>query len=136
MRTAGSSVDLPTRELGGIALEVVASAAVVLVVLAGLWPPEYVYWTVLSDAVGETATLAMVAVLAVGLGAWVGRTAGFGVATLSLGSAVAFGVGMGAIEVVLEPDSPTHLVWYGALTVCIVGGAVVWAVLERYRSGA
>lgn len=132
MVTAGSGADLPTRELGGLAVEVIASAAVVLVVLGVLWPPDYVYWTALTDPFGETPTLVIVAALAVGIGAWVGRTTGFDLPTLVLGSVIAVGVVMGAIEVLLEPDSPAHLVWYGALTVCIVAGAATWTALERY----
>lgn len=126
--------DEPERGVTGLSLHVLASAAIVLTILAVLWPPTDVYLRALQPFLGEAQMLAIVGTLAVGLGAWVGRTTGFGVATLALGSVVGFGIGMGAIEVVLEPDSAAHLVRYGALTASIVGGAFVWTVLERYRS--
>jgi hypothetical protein len=136
MGTAESSADLPEWEFGTVVVEVLASAAIVLVVLAGLWPPEHVYWTAVADVIGDPATLVLVGSLAVGIGIWVCRTTDFDVRVLVLGSVLAFGVGMGAIQIVFKPDSPAHLLWYGALTACILGGAIAWTAVDRYRAPA
>jgi len=95
--------------------------------LAGLalWPPRAVYWTRLEVVVGDAVTLALVALLAVGLGAVLARVVGADLPSFAVGGSVAYAVGMAAIEVWLSPDSPVHLVWYAALLVCLVAGAAL-----------
>lgn len=132
---AGLAV-VPERGVAGWSLHTLASAAIVLTILVVLWPPTDVYWLVLLPLLGETATLALVAVLAVGLGTWFGRTTGFGVGTVAVGSALAYGAGMVGIEVWMAPDGLAYLAWYGVLTACVLGGALGWAAIEWSRAGA
>ena len=107
----------------------------VATVLAGvaLWPPRAVYWTRLAAVVGDAPTLALVALLAVGLGAALARVVGADLPSFAGGGLVAYAVGMAAIEAWLSPDSPAHLVWYAALLACLVGGAALRKRYERDR---
>ena len=94
------------------------------VLLGGLvlWPPRAVYWEFLAKYMGDPLTFLVVGILAIGFGfAFVHLT------TVQRGPFVAGGVlaylsGMVAIERVLAPDSPVHLILYGGLFFCIVAG--------------
>lgn len=125
-------METPRYEAEGRIAEVLVAAAFVLVVGGVLWPPEAVYWTRLEPVVGETVTLGIVGGLALGVGAWFARTTALSVVHLVLGGVVAYLVGMGAIEVLLQPDdSPVHLLLYGGLLGTIVAGALLWTGIER-----
>lgn len=124
---------LPTREPTTRALQTLASAAITLVLGLALWPPEAVYWTALADRVGDPPTLALVALLSIGLGAWLARTTEFGPGVVLGGGVLAYAVGMVGIEVALAPNSPVHLVWYAILLAGLVGGALIWIGAQRYR---
>ncbi|MGM0372649.1 MAG: hypothetical protein ACQEQJ_09145 [Halobacteriota archaeon] len=97
------------------------------VLLAGwaLWPPRAVYWSALAEVAGAPLTLLLVGALAVGLGFAVGFLRGVAVRPFVAGALLAYGSGMLAIEVVVRPESPVHLLLYGALLGCLVGGAVL-----------
>ncbi|UWG46772.1 hypothetical protein HSRCO_0476 [Halanaeroarchaeum sp. HSR-CO] len=97
------------------------------VLLAGwvLWPPRAVYWSALAEIVGAPLTLVLVGALAVGLGFAVGVLRGVAIRPFVAGALLAYGSGMLAIEVVVRPESPVHLLLYGALLGCLVGGAVL-----------
>jgi len=99
----------------------------VAALLAGLviWPPRAVYWPRLAAVVGDGPTLALVALLAVGLGAVLAWLLGADVRSFAVGALLAYAAGMAAIEAWLSPDSPVHLVWYAALLACLVGGAAL-----------
>lgn len=125
-------MDTPRYEAEGRIAEVLVAAAFVLAVGVVLWPPRNVYWTVVSETVGQTATLVTVAVLALVAGAWFARTAAFALTHLVVGALGAYLAGMAAIEVLLTPDSPAHLVWYAILLGSLLGGAVFWTVVERF----
>lgn len=112
--------------------EIAAASALVLTLGLLLWPPSAVYWERLAASIGEDATLAFVCLLAGGLGAWVERTSGFALAHVLGGCLLAYGTGMVAIEVLLRPDSPAHLVWYAVLGACLLGGAMLWWVVDRF----
>jgi len=105
------------------------SASVAFALLAGvaLWPPRAVYWTRLAAVVGDAVTLALVGFVALVLGAAFTRLAGVATRPFALGVGLAYVVGMAAIDGLLAPDSPVHLVWYAALAACFVGGAAVQA---------
>lgn len=118
----------------GRGLHVVVSAAVVLLLVLGLWPPEGVSWTPTTDALNEPVTLGIVGTLAVGLGAWFGRTAEFHAATVAIGGVLGFGTGVLGIELLLEPDGTAHVVRYGVLTGCVLLGVVGWWVIEGYMA--
>ncbi|QLH76355.1 hypothetical protein HZS55_03120 [Halosimplex rubrum] len=102
--------------------EVAVSAVFAVVTGIVLWPPGAVYWTAVAAAVGEAATLALVVVAALALGAAFGALTGVRVREFAAGGAVAYAVGMAAVAVAVSPDSPAHLVLYGALAVCLVVG--------------
>lgn len=121
----------PRYEAEGTLAEVAAATAFVLVAGFALWPPRGVYWTGVADVVGEGPTLVLVVALAAGLGAWFVRTAAFAVRHLVAGGLLAYVAGMAAIEVVLAPDGPAHLVWYGVLLAALVAGGLGWATVER-----
>jgi hypothetical protein len=106
---------------------VTASAAFALLAGAALWPPRAVYWTRLAAVVGDAVTLALVGLLDLALGAAFAWVAGVAVRPFAVGVAVAYAVGMVAIDLLLAPDSPVHLVWYAALGACLVGGAALQA---------
>ncbi|MFB6256805.1 MAG: hypothetical protein ABEH58_08815 [Haloplanus sp.] len=99
----------------------------VAAVLAGfvLWPPRAVYWMRLAAVVGDAPTLALVALLAVGLGAVLARAAGADLPSFAVGGVIAYAVGMAAIEMLLSPGGPVYLVWYAALLACLVGGVAL-----------
>jgi hypothetical protein len=122
------SGQLPLREPVDTALAVVVSAAVAGTILLLLWPPPSVYWERVAAVVGETLTLAAVAVLAAGAGAWFARTSGFGLLSIVLGTGAAYGTGMLGIELWLAPGSPAHFLWYGVLAGAMVCGALLWWV--------
>lgn len=105
-----------------------------LVFVAGLalWPPRAVYWEAVAAHVGETLTLAFVGLLAVGLGAAAVGGTHIQVQSLLAGAVIAYGSGMVAIEVVVSPASPVHLIWYGVLLCCFVGGGLLWKGAVRF----
>ena len=39
---------------------------------------------------------------------------------------------MAAIEVAVSPASPVHLIWYGVLLCCFVGGGLLWEGAARF----
>jgi integral membrane sensor domain MASE1 len=90
-----------------------------------------VYWDELAAVVGETPTLGLVIVLAVGAGAWFARTAEFGFGGLAAGTLLGYGVGMLAIELWVAPESPVHLLWYGAIAAAVLCGAGLWRLAVR-----
>jgi len=120
--------------------EILAAATVALLAGLLLWPPGAVYWTGVADALGDGATLALVSTLALVLGAWFARTSAFALVHIFVGSVIAYGLGMVAIESLLRPDSPAHLVWYAILLACLLGGAAIWRgvawLSQRRRSTA
>jgi hypothetical protein len=116
-----------------------AAASALFAFLAGvaLWSPRAVYWTALAAVVGDGPTLAVVAALAVALGAAFVRATGVAVVDLARGVLLAYVVGMAAIEATIRPDSPVHLVGYGALAACLVaGGALAGRVWRARDAGA
>lgn len=125
-------METPRYEAEGVVAEVVTTTAVVLVVGYLLWPPGYVYWDGLVDRLGAVATLAVVAGLAAGVGAWFARTSAIALRHLLAGGVVAYVAGMAAIEAVIAPASPVHLVWYAVLLVALLGGGLAWRVFERF----
>ena len=133
---AGTDVSLPDREAVGHALLVLASTAVTLALLFGLWPPGAVYWTAVAAVLGEAPTLFAVALLAVGLGAWFGRTTAIPPAHLLAGALLAYAVGMLAIEWLLAPDSPAHLVLYALLLGGLLAGAALWWSARRFAAAS
>jgi len=120
--------------------EIAAATALALVAGLLLWPPGAVYWSDVANVLGDGVTLALVSTLAVVLGAWFARTAAFALVHIFVGGVIAYGLGMVAIEVLLQPNSPAHLVWYGALLACLLGGAAIWRGVDwlgqRRRSTA
>ena len=110
------------------AVQVVAGAVVLFAVGAALWPPpgDSVYWAVLP--VGGRATLLVVSLVAVGVGAVVGWATGIDLPFLAAGGAAAYLVGMRLVGAFVRPDSPVHLVAYGALLACLLLGAAVQRV--------
>lgn len=98
------------------------SAAFAAVAGFVLWPPRAVYWTAAAAAVGTVATLALVALAALALGAAFGSATGVDGRAFAAGTAVAYVAGMAAIEVVVSPDGPAHLVLYGGIAACLVAG--------------
>jgi len=115
-------------DLHGLHPRAVAGSAV-FAALAGLalWPPRAVYWTRVAAVVGDAVTLAVVATLALALGMAFATLADVAVAPFAVGGLVAYAVGMVAIEAWLAPDSPVHLVGYGALLACLVCGVALRA---------
>lgn len=95
------------------------------VILGGwiLWPPRAVYWQLLADYVGEPITLLVVGILAVGFGFVFVSLTSVSVRPFVGGAVIAYIVGMGAIELVLMPDSPVHLILYAGLLLCFLAGA-------------
>lgn len=120
------SVDTSVRSVDARAVAV--SAVFAAVAGVALWPPRAVYWTAVAATVGESATLVAVTAVAAALGAAFAAVTGVGVRAFAAGTAVAYVAGMAAIAVVLAPDSPAHLVLYGALAACLVAGAAVTRV--------
>ncbi|MFT4946823.1 MAG: hypothetical protein ACI8TL_001060 [Natronomonas sp.] len=106
--------------------DVLLSWGLVFVAGAVLWPPRAVYWEVVAATVGETLTLAFVALVAVGFGAAAVGGTRIQVQSFVAGGLLAYGSGMVAIEVAVSPASPVHLIWYGVLLGCFVGGALLW----------
>ena len=104
---------------------VAASAAFVFLAELVLWPPRAVYWTRLAAVVGDGFTLVFVGLVALSLGVVFAWITGVAVQPFALGAFAAYVVGMIAIEVVLTPNSPVHLVWYAALSTCLVGGVAL-----------
>jgi hypothetical protein len=107
----------------------VVGRGAVATTLAGvaLWPPRAVYWTRLAAVVGDGPTLALVAGLALATGAVLYRPVGADLRAFAVGTAVAYAVGMVAVELSVTPDGPAHLVWYAVLSACLVGGAALRA---------
>lgn len=104
---------------------VTGSAVVTFLAGLALWPPRAVYWTRLAALVGDGPTLAIVCLLAFALGMAFVWLSGVDTRSFALGGLAAYVVGMAAIEMLVRPDSPAHLVWYAALLACLVGGAVL-----------
>jgi hypothetical protein len=123
---------LPQNEAEDRASEILATATVVFSVSILLWPPGAVYWSGFADAVGEAPTLAVVGLLALMAGLWFERLGGFGLLQIAVGSVIAYAVGIGAMELLLSPRSPAHLVWYGILVVAFLTGATLWRGAKRF----
>lgn len=104
---------------------VAGSALFALVAGAVLWPPGAVYWTALAAVVGDGPTLALVALLGAAAGGAFVRATGVSWHDLARGALAAYVVGMTVVEVGMDPDSPVHLVGYGALAACLVGGGAL-----------
>lgn len=111
---------------------VLLSWGLVLVAGAALWPPRAVYWEAVAARVGETLTLALVGLVAVGLGAAAVGGTRIQVQSFVTGGLLAYGSGMAAIEVVVSPASPVHLIWYGVLLCCFVCGGLLWEGVVRF----
>lgn len=111
---------------------VAASALLAFLVGGVLWPPGAVYWTALAAVIGDGPTLALVALLSALAGAAAVRVGGLDPASLALGGALAYVLGMALVGVVVATDSPAHLLLYGALLVCFLGGAAG----ARYAGGS
>ncbi|MFB6103430.1 MAG: hypothetical protein ABEJ73_12820 [Haloplanus sp.] len=105
--------------------DTVAGAAFVFLAGLALWPPRAVYWTAVAAVLGDPLTLALVGLLAAGLGAAFVRVTGASLRAFAGGGVAAYAVGMLVIEALIMPDSPVHLVWYGGLLGCFVGGATL-----------
>jgi hypothetical protein len=118
------------------ALETVLSGAVALGVALALWPPGRVYWTALADRVGDAPTLVLVSVLAFGLGTWFVRTSGVSLEHVLAGTVLGYAVGMVAIAVVIEPDSPAHLALYAGLFGAVLAGGGLWTAVRRRATPA
>ncbi|QPV64756.1 hypothetical protein I7X12_09190 [Halosimplex litoreum] len=114
------------------ARRVAVSAVFAAVAGAVLWPPGAVYWTAVAATVGEAATLALVVVAAIALGAAFGALTGVRVREFAAGTAGAYLLGMAAIAAARSPDSPVHLFLYGAVAACLVVGVAA----ARVRAGA
>jgi hypothetical protein len=107
-----------------------ASALFATLAALVLWPPGAVYWDAVAAVVGDAVTLATVAALAVGLGAAFAWATGVDPVRFAAGGLVAYAVGMAAVEALLEPDSPVHLLGYAALLCCLLTGVAVRATLR------
>jgi len=108
--------------------DVLASGLFALAALAALWPPRAVYWERVAAVLGDGPTLGLVGLLAVGLGAAFARLTAVSSRSFAIGTALAYAAGMAALELLLAPDSPAHLVLYAALAVAILAGATAWRV--------
>lgn len=99
----------------------------IFVLLAGwtLWPPRAVYWQSLAKYVGDPLTLLIVGILAIGFGFAFERLTAFQAMAFIIGAGLAYLSGMIAIETVLAPDSPVHLILYGGLLLGIGGGGLL-----------
>jgi hypothetical protein len=110
---------------------VAVSAVFAAVAGVVLWPPGGVYWTAVAAAVGEAATLGLVVVATLALGAAFGSFTGVRVSEFAAGTAVAYLLGMAAIAAARSPDSPVHHLLYGAVAVCLVVGVAAARVRAR-----
>lgn len=93
-----------------------------------LWPPasELVYWDVFDPIVGEAVILLVLgASVAVGVG--LGAFTPVGSRSFAVGGTIAYLLGMGAIGVVLTPDSPVHVLVYGSILIGLEIGILVTA---------
>ena len=101
--------------------------SVVFGILIGwiLWPPRTVYWQSLADYVGEPITLLVVGILAVGFGFVFVYLTSVSIRPFIAGAVIAYVVGMSAIELVLTPASPVHLILDAGLLLCILVGGVI-----------
>ena len=126
-------METPRVESEGRIAEVLAAAALTLVIGLLVWTPRYVYWAAVADILGETPTLVFVALLTICLGLWVARTTSLALSHLVAGGLLGYVAGMAAIEIVLAPISPAHLVLYALLLACFLGGTLAWRGVERYR---
>ena len=106
---------------------VAGSALFALVAGVALWPPGAVYWEALATVAGDGPTLVVVAVIGLALGATFVRATDVSVVDLASGVLLAYVAGMATVEAVIRPDSPVHLVGYGALAACLVAGGTLGA---------
>lgn len=104
--------------------EIIASGAFALIAGAILWPPtsEFVYWTVF-DSIGD-AVILLVVVASIVAGFVFGALSAVSPRSFAVGGTLAYLSGMGAIEVVLTPDSPVHFLLYGSILIGMGGGVV------------
>lgn len=114
-------------------LETVVSAAVALGVAMALWPPGRVYWTALAGRTGDLPTLGLVGLLALGLGAWFVRTSRVSIVHLLPGTVLGYAVGMVAVAIAFDPDSPAHFALYAGLLGAFLAGGAGWTLGERLR---
>ena len=114
--------------------DVAASAVFVTVAGTVVWPPveASLVWSRIPalDALCDVVVLPVVLV-AVALGAAFGRATGIGPRPFAAGTAIAYVAGMIALELLLLPASPVHLLLYGALAVGFGAGVVGVAVLGQ-----
>lgn len=110
--------------------DVLLSWILVLVVGIGLWPPRAVYWESVATHIGDGPTLLIVGVVALLVGVAIHWATSITLYSFVIGSIAAYVSGMAAIAVVLEPDSPVHLVLYAAILLCLIGGSVAHRLVE------
>ncbi|WP_247008258.1 hypothetical protein [Halorientalis litorea] len=112
--------------------DVAASAVFVAVAGTVVWPPveAYLVWSRLPALAGlGDAVVLPVVLVAVALGAAFGRVTGIGPRPFAAGTVVAYVAGMVALELLLSPASPVHLLLYGVLAVGFGAGVAGVAVL-------
>lgn len=103
----------------------IAVATVLLLLL--LWPPRSVYWESFEGVIGRGPTLGVVALVAILVGGVLQRLTTVGRRAFVLGSIIGFCTLAIAIGLVIDPDSPVHLVLYGGLTISLVLGGLIAA---------
>lgn len=108
------------------AKSIARSWAFVLTVGAVLWPPGVVYWEPVATIIGDGATLLLVGVVAVGIGAAFIRIATIDMASFIVGGVLAYLTGMAVLELALSPESPAHFVLYAGLLGCLIGGGSLY----------
>lgn len=87
-----------------------------------IWPPGAVYWPFLAKYIGQAFTLLVVGFLATGFGFAFVYLTDVQLRHFLAGAAIAYLSGMIAIETILLPDSPVHLILYGGLLLAIGTG--------------
>ena len=103
-------------------MESVASGVAVFAFGYLLWPPGRVYWTAVSDAIGGTLTLVVVAGVAIAFGFLLRRATPIRPAAFAAGGLLAYLLGTVLIESTTTPDSPVHRYWYGFLLLATIVG--------------
>lgn len=110
---------------------VLASAGLAFALGVALWPPGNVYWTRIAAVLGESLTLALVALLAAGGGAVAAVRFAVPISELVAGGVIAYAVGTVLLEAVITADSPVHFLLYGGLLLCFCLGAGVGVARGR-----
>ncbi|PCR90797.1 hypothetical protein [Natrinema ejinorense] len=110
---------------------VLVCSLLAFVVGYALWPPRHVYWEGVARVIGEPLTLALVGLLAVGVGLVAGGLLEFSIVEFVAGGVIAYAAGMALIEYVLTTDSPVHFLLYGVLLLCFSLGVSIGAFRRR-----